>query len=288
MINFGVPRLRHGDEKFRTNIDMTLRTGRNVSFVYPNEESPILRATLADDQAVGLQVIAPSMATVLNGELALRSGEIYYIQKNFYVTEGAVKFPSIGGYLANDTLTTLSLRARLREFDPEGNRIDIYLVLQDAPFDDLNPRFESIPLRSTNVILELLGQSSVSPGTVGDGGLQSVVSVASAATDVFSRLGLLQGRRFPSDSRTSSGIPSDSMYSRSGPTCCRICCSMRFPVSSPTHRSVRWPGTWTTPRCILANTSSTSSTCRECSTFGRTVCAEVPLSWRMTCASIPS
>jgi hypothetical protein len=194
MINFGVPAPPAWvTEKFRTSIDMTLRTGRNVSFVYPNEESPILRATLADDQAVGLQVIAPSMATVLNGELALRSGEIYYIQKNFYVTEGAVKFPSIGGSLATDTLPTLSLRARLREFDPEGNRIDIYLVLQDAPFDDLNPRFESIPLRSTNEILELLGQSIVSPGTVGDGGLQSVVSVASAATDVFSRLGLLQG-----------------------------------------------------------------------------------------------
>jgi hypothetical protein len=66
------------------------------------------------------------------------------------------------------------------------------MVLQEARFDDLNPRFESIPLRSTNEILELLGQNIVSASTARDSGLTSVVAVASAATDVISRLGLLQ------------------------------------------------------------------------------------------------
>jgi hypothetical protein len=86
----------------------------------------------------------------------------------------------------------LNLRARLREFESDGNRIDIFLVLQEARFDDLNPRFESIPNRSTNEILELLGQSIVSTGSATDGADTSVVAVASAATDVISRLGLLQ------------------------------------------------------------------------------------------------
>ena len=193
-INFGVPTPPIWVvEKFRTAIDMTLRTGKNVSFVYPNEETPILRATLADDQMVDIKVVIPSMATTFSGELGLRSGEIYYIQKNFYVTEGSLKFPPIGSTFSEGGMPLLNLRARLREFDSEGNRVDIYLVLQDAAFDNLNPRFESIPMLSTNEILELLGQSIVASPTVGESGLQSVVTIASAATDVFSRLGLLQG-----------------------------------------------------------------------------------------------
>ncbi|HCS35143.1 MAG TPA: hypothetical protein DIW48_00255 [Sphaerochaeta sp.] len=179
-------------DKARTSIDMTLRTGRNVSFIFPNEEAPILRATFADEQQVGIVVQAPLMTTSFSGELAFRSGEIFYVQKNFYITEGSLKFPPIGNGLTTDVLPTLSLRARLREFDADGNRIDIFLVLQDSSFLDLNPRFESIPLRSTNEILELLGQNIVAAGTAGDSGLQSIVSVASAATDVFSRLGILQ------------------------------------------------------------------------------------------------
>ena len=192
-ISFGLPQLPSWVvEKQRTSIDMTLRTGRNVSFTFPNEESPILRATFNDNQRVDILVEAPSMATTFTGELSLRSGEIYYVQKNFYITEGSLKFPPVGTALNNDFMPRLNLRARLREFESDGTRVDIFLVLQEARFDDLNPRFESIPNRSTNEILELLGQSIVSTGSATDGTDTSVVAVASAATDVISRLGLLQ------------------------------------------------------------------------------------------------
>jgi hypothetical protein len=132
------------------------------------------------------------MVTTFAGELAFRSGEIYYVQKNFYITEGSLRFPTRGIGLDSDFLPRLNLRARLREFEPDGTRVDIFMVLQDARFDDLNPRFESIPLRSTNEILELLGQNIVTAGSARESGLTSVVAVASAATDVISRLGILQ------------------------------------------------------------------------------------------------
>ncbi|MDD4219067.1 MAG: hypothetical protein PHR10_02660 [Sphaerochaetaceae bacterium] len=192
-ISFGVPELPSWVvEKERTSIDMSIQTGKNVSFIYPNTESPILRATFADNQRITLVVQAPQMTTSIGGQLAFRSGEIYYVQKNFYITEGALKFPSIMTDLTGELLPTLSLRARLREFEPDGSRVDIYLVLQDDNLLDLTPRFESIPIRSTNEILELLGQNIVTAGTGSDSGFTSVVAVASAATDVFSRLGLLQ------------------------------------------------------------------------------------------------
>ena len=193
LISFGLPELPAWVvPKARTNIDMTLRTGRNVSFIFPDMESPILRATFTDNQVVEVLVEAPVMTTSFTGELAFRSGEIYYVQKNFYITEGSLKFPNLSASLGEDLMPRLNLRARLREFEADGTRVDIFMVLQEARFDDLNPRFESVPLRSTNEILELLGQNIVSAGSAQDGGVTSVAQIASAATDVISRLGFLQ------------------------------------------------------------------------------------------------
>ncbi len=190
VFSFGLPPLPSWlIEKERTSIDMTLTTGKNVSLIYPNFDSPILRATFAENQKIDLGIVAPQMSVTIGGDLAFRSGEIYYVQKNFYVTEGALKFSSILSELTGDATPTLNLRARLREFDFDGNRVDIFLILQDSPLTALEPRFESIPLKSTNEILELLGQNIVSGG---DSGFSSVVALASAATDVVSRLGLIQ------------------------------------------------------------------------------------------------
>ncbi len=190
VFSFGLPPLPSWViEKERTSIDMTLTTGKNVSLIYPNFDSPILRATFAENQKIDLVIVAPQMSVNIGGALAFRSGEIYYVQKNFYVTEGALKFSSILSELTGDATPTLNLRARLREFDFDGNRVDIFLILQDSPLTALEPRFESIPLKSTNEILELLGQNIVSGS---DSGFSSVVALASAATDVVSRLGLIQ------------------------------------------------------------------------------------------------
>lgn len=72
-LSFGIPNLPSWIvEKTRTSIDMTLRTGKNISFIYPNAESPILRATLADNQRVSLVVETPQMITSIGGELAFR------------------------------------------------------------------------------------------------------------------------------------------------------------------------------------------------------------------------
>lgn len=190
LFSFGLPPLPSWViEKNRTSIDMSLTTGKNVSLIYPNFDSPILRATFAENQKIELGIVAPQMSVTIGGDLAFRSGEIYYVQKNFYVTEGALKFSSILSELTGDATPTLNLRARLREFDFDGNRVDIFLILQDSPLTALEPRFESIPLKSTNEILELLGQNIVSGS---DSGFSSVVALASAATDVVSRLGLIQ------------------------------------------------------------------------------------------------
>lgn len=195
-IGFDLPPLPNWFQpKARTSIEMNFTSGKNITFVYPNEESPIVSATVADNQKLSVSMSSPSMVTILQGDIALRSGEIYYIQENFYITEGSLVFPKeqVGNIEAAEP--RLNLRARLRKFDLEGNRIDIFLILQNDSISSINPRFDSFPLRTNNEILQILGQNLLNTNFAEnpDGGFQSVVSAASAATNVISRLGLIQG-----------------------------------------------------------------------------------------------
>ena len=195
-VGFGVPELPEWfNPKTRTSINMNFTSGKNVSFVYPNEQSPIVSATVADNQKFSISLTAPAMTFAVEGDLALRSGEIYYVQENFYITEGSIAFPKVQNQNFESSEPKINLRARLRKFDSNSERIDIYLILQNTSFTNINPRFESIPSRPNNEILQLLGQNLLSRNVTDsqDAGFSSVISAASAATDVISRLGIIQG-----------------------------------------------------------------------------------------------
>jgi hypothetical protein len=69
--------------------------------------------------------------------------------------------------------------------------VDIYLILQDSTLDNLSPRFESVPTLSTQEILQILGQSILPTTAYGQANMSTVVSLAATATDVISRLGLI-------------------------------------------------------------------------------------------------
>jgi hypothetical protein len=79
----------------------------------------------------------------------------------------------------------------MTDFDAQGNRVDIFLVLRDSGLSNINPQFESIPPKDVNEILEILGQSILPTGAYGQVNLYSVASLAAAATDVAERLGYI-------------------------------------------------------------------------------------------------
>ena len=91
----------------------------------------------------------------------------------------------------NQILPTINLRAKMTDFDAQGNRVDIFLVLRDSGLSNINPQFESIPPKDVNEILEILGQSILPTGAYGQVNLYSVASLAAAATDVAERLGYI-------------------------------------------------------------------------------------------------
>ncbi|ADY13226.1 hypothetical protein SpiBuddy_1401 [Sphaerochaeta globosa str. Buddy] len=174
-----------------TTTEFEVVTGKNVSFSYPNTQNPFIKATITENQNISFLYDHITDEFIADGTLSFRSGEIYYFQKNFFITEGSLALHTDALTGKNQIQPTINLRAKMTDFDAQGERIDIFLVLRDSGLSNLNPQFESIPAKDINEILEILGQSILPTGAYGEVNLYSVVSLAAAATDVAERLGYI-------------------------------------------------------------------------------------------------
>ena len=192
-MTLGIRGLPHWYEPaFLTTTRFNVTTAKGVNFFYPNTPNPFIRATLTENQTFTFLYDHLADEFEVDGVFAFRSGEIYYFQKNFFITEGSMVLhtDAISGH--NAIIPRINLRAKVTDFDRVGNRVDIFLVLRDSTLTSLNPYFESIPAKEVNEIMEILGQSILPTGAYGEIGLYSVASLAAAATDVAERLGLLE------------------------------------------------------------------------------------------------
>lgn len=173
-----------------TIMDMNLLLRSNVSFVLPLGPDPILTAMLAENQRISVS-IPETGGLSISGNLDIRSGEFFYFQKNFYITEGSIGFPETG-YGEASFNPIINLRARLKDFDSDGRPVDIFLVLRNATLDNISPTFESSPNKDINEIMSILGGAILPTGVYGDVSVSSVFSLVSASVDILSRVGILR------------------------------------------------------------------------------------------------
>ena len=194
--------------KRTVTMDMNLLLRENVSFVLPLGPDPILTAMLAENQR--LTVRKPETGGLeLSGNLDIRSGEFFYFQKNFYITEGNIGFPTTSyGEARFDPV--INLRARLRDFDSDGNPVDIFLVLRNATLDNISPTFESSPSKDINEIMSILGGAILPTGVYGDVSVSSVFSLVSASVDILSRMGILRSSDTGLESSIRSALSLDT------------------------------------------------------------------------------
>ncbi len=176
-------------QRVRINTDLDLLLKENVSFVFPLRANPILTANLDEDQRLRLRADANGFD--LSGNLEIRSGEFYYFQKNFYITEGSIGFRESedGGF---DPI--INLRAKLRDFDANGRSVDIYLVLRNSTLDNISPTFESSPAKDINEIMTILGGAILPSAAYGNISFASVASLVSASVDMLSTFGVIDGQ----------------------------------------------------------------------------------------------
>jgi hypothetical protein len=177
------PRLRQSKQQYR--VDLDIRTGTNVQFLWPRSNLPILRAYLNTGQQLLIDYRSDPERYTIRGDVELRGGELYYIQRNFYLTDGAIHLNED----ENAFNPLVELRARLREIDNTGRPVTIYLIVENEPLKSFTPRFESQPALSTTEIMQLLGAQIYSQFASGRADLTSALLLTG---DVVSQFGLIR------------------------------------------------------------------------------------------------
>jgi hypothetical protein len=139
--------------------DIALRAGRRVDFFWPSVDFPMLQASA--DLGTGIHITTDAVAQRYSmiGDVKLRSGEIFYLERNFYIREGTLFFRE------NETQFDpfITARAELRDQADIGP-VTISMMIDNAPLRSFTPRFISSPSLSQMEIYSILGQNPQGTG----------------------------------------------------------------------------------------------------------------------------
>jgi hypothetical protein len=167
------------DDSFPVITDFIIKTGRKVDFFWPNSNTPILRANAVAGTGIRITSDSVSGRFSMEGDVNLRSGEIYYVQRSFYIRSGTLFFHE------NEIQfePRLTVRAEIRDRTDDGP-VTVSMIVDNAPLQSFDARFESSPPLSQLEILSLLGQNFT--GESAEEGEAMNVMLASA-TDLISQ-----------------------------------------------------------------------------------------------------
>jgi hypothetical protein len=135
----------------------------------------------------GFHIAADTQAQTYSvvGNIPLRSGELYYFERSFYLREGML-------FLNENEMQTnprISARAEIRDRTEDGP-LTISMIVENEPLLSFTARFESSPPLSQVEIFSLLGQNLTgAPNESGDYRNMFVY----AAGDALAQFGLIRG-----------------------------------------------------------------------------------------------
>ena len=130
-----------------TNLEVKVGTHSSLNF------NPLLRCVFVPQSAIYCRVDTAAELYQIDGSLQIKSGDIAYLNRNFYIKEGNIKFNP-----QDVTNPLVTIKAETRERDSNSQTVRIILSAENQYLLDFNPRFTSIPAKSENEIKLLLGQ----------------------------------------------------------------------------------------------------------------------------------
>lgn len=156
----------------RTDLDILLGNHAVLNF------DPLLRCVFVPNTHIGLKMDTETNQYEIDGLLAIKSGDIAYLNRSFYIKEGSIKFSKSD--FANPQVT---ITAETRERDERGENVRIILSAENQYLLNFTPKFSSVPAKSENEIRQLLGQIVVADAdsaanfllSAGDYALQSAI-----------------------------------------------------------------------------------------------------------------
>jgi hypothetical protein len=135
-------------------VNLTVTTGPVVEFVWPNVNMPMLRATPVMGTVLAVSVDTESGQYSLVSDIMIRSGELYYFDRNFYIRQGNLVLRES----EQQFNPRLSARAEIRDRTDSGP-VTISMIIENEPLLRFVPRFESTPVLTQLELYSLLGQN---------------------------------------------------------------------------------------------------------------------------------
>lgn len=166
-------------------VDLKISTGRRVEFLWPRKNFPIIQAFADTDQSLSIYFDNITDTFELKGTVELKSGEIYYFQRSFYLKDGSITFNENEDRF--DPL--LQAAAEIKEIDNSGSPVTISLIVDKEPLSSFTPRFESNPTLSTTEIAGILGTNLYSSFSQTEGEFASALLITG---DLFSQFGIVR------------------------------------------------------------------------------------------------
>ncbi|MDR1869696.1 MAG: hypothetical protein LBQ82_06900 [Treponema sp.] len=164
-----------------TVINMTITTGSVVEFLWPNKNMPILRANPEMGTVLNIFADTLTMQYTLNSDIKIRSGELFYFDRSFYIRQGNLIFREN----EQQFNPRISARAEVRDRTDSGP-VSIMMIIENEPLLSFSPRFEANPVLTQVEIYSLLGQNLYAAG--GENMADSQRFLLSSTTDIIVQL----------------------------------------------------------------------------------------------------
>jgi len=162
-------------------INFTITTGPVVEFVWPNKNMPILRANPEMGTVIKVYSDSLTMQYTLNSDIKIRSGELFYFDRSFYIRQGNLVLREN----EQQFNPRLSARAEIRDRTDIGP-VTISMIIENQPLLTFTPRFEASPVLTQLEIYSLLGQNTYGIGNENSGDSQRFL--LSSTTDLLVQL----------------------------------------------------------------------------------------------------
>ena len=139
--------------KLYTLLNIKVTLGSSVEFVWPTS-SPMLRANPEMGTVLSISSDNRARQFSLVSDVKVRSGELYYFDRSFYIRQGSLIFRE------NETQfdPRFSARAEIRDRTDSGP-VTISMIVENQPLLKFEPRFEASPALSQLEIYSILGQN---------------------------------------------------------------------------------------------------------------------------------
>ena len=156
---------------YGVNVDLQLKTGRKVEFVWPDPNLPLVKATAMPGQKLYIRYNDQTSQFSLLGVINFLTGEINYVSQTFQIQEGKLTFRESEASFDPH----LSVEADLKTRDSEG---PVMIILKaEGPLSEFAPTFTTLPYRTPEELQQLLGTTLAVSSTSTP--LDSAFSVAS-------------------------------------------------------------------------------------------------------------